>query len=102
MKNNLVPFRYWFAGEMVPYLINTLKRAYLQRPIWFYMGSINYYDTMLNRAPRLILYVVFLCLLGRHGFAQNLTKSPYSIIGVGESHYYGSAYLSAMGQVSQG
>lgn len=74
----------------------------MQRPIWFYMGSINYYDTMLNRAPRLILYVVFLCLLGRHGFAQNLTKSPYSIIGVGEPHYYGSAYLSSMGQVSQG
>jgi long-subunit fatty acid transport protein len=57
---------------------------------------------MLTKAPRLILYVVILCLLGREGFAQNLTKSPYSIIGVGEPHYYGSVYQSAMGQVAQG
>jgi hypothetical protein len=34
--------------------------------------------------------------------AQNLTKSPYSIIGVGEIHFYGSSTQSSLGQTGQG
>jgi long-subunit fatty acid transport protein len=57
---------------------------------------------MQHKAPWLFIYVVLFCLVSQSGIAQNLTKSPYSIIGVGEQHYYGSSYQSAMGQVAQG
>lgn len=34
--------------------------------------------------------------------AQNLTKSPYSIIGVGDMHFLGTSQQTALGQVGQG
>lgn len=34
--------------------------------------------------------------------AQNLTKSPYSIIGVGDMHFLGTSQQTAIGQVGQG
>lgn len=33
--------------------------------------------------------------------AQNLTKSPYSFIGIGDVHFTGSAWMHGMGQVNQ-
>ncbi|TAE82757.1 MAG: hypothetical protein EAY81_08965 [Bacteroidetes bacterium] len=33
--------------------------------------------------------------------AQNLTKSPYSFIGLGDLHFTGSAWMHGMGQVNQ-
>jgi long-subunit fatty acid transport protein len=57
---------------------------------------------MRHKAQRRIIYTFFFCLIGLSGIAQNLTKSPYSIIGLGEQHYYGSNFQSAMGQVAQG
>jgi long-subunit fatty acid transport protein len=57
---------------------------------------------MQHKALRLFLYTILSCLLSLGVTAQNLTKSPYSIIGVGEQHYYGSVYQSGMGQLAQG
>ncbi len=58
---------------------------------------------MQNSAPRLLVVVFFWvwsassCL-----FAQNITKSPYSIIGVGDLIYGGNASTYSMGQTNQG
>jgi long-subunit fatty acid transport protein len=57
---------------------------------------------MLHKAQRLILFSIILCFVSLKGIAQDLTKSPYSIIGVGEPYYFGSTYQWAMGQTAQG
>ncbi len=54
---------------------------------------------MFKIAFRLFIYSI---LATASAGAQNLTKSPYSILGIGEIHYYGTAQQSAMGQVGQG
>lgn len=41
-------------------------------------------------------------LIGCQLWAQNITKSPYSTIGLGEMQFGGSAALHGMGQLSQG
>jgi long-subunit fatty acid transport protein len=57
---------------------------------------------MQNKASRLFIFLLVTSLLVGHVNAQNLTQSPYSIIGIGEMQYYGSATQSSMGQVAQG
>ncbi len=57
---------------------------------------------MLNKAKGLLLGLIiglntFTCL-----YSQNITKSPYSIIGVGDIVFAGSAANYSMGQVTQG
>ena len=48
-------------------------------------------------------YFIFLLLISASAaHAQNLTRSPYSVIGLGEMQYTGNAQLGAMGQVAQG
>ncbi len=54
---------------------------------------------MLKKALRLFIYTILVTVSAG---AQNLTKSPYSILGIGELHYYGTSQQSAMGQTSQG
>jgi hypothetical protein len=41
-------------------------------------------------------------LLGYHLSAQNLSKSPYSALGVGDMQFGGSAWMHGMGQINQG
>jgi hypothetical protein len=57
---------------------------------------------MYKKALWQLASVIYSLFYGLSGFSQNLTKSPYSIIGFGEMHFYGTATLSALGQVSQG
>jgi hypothetical protein len=54
---------------------------------------------MLKTAFRLFCYIILVTVTAE---AQNLTKSPYSILGIGEIHYAGTSQQSAMGQVGQG
>ncbi|OYU94478.1 MAG: hypothetical protein CFE21_15840 [Bacteroidetes bacterium B1(2017)] len=57
---------------------------------------------MQNNALRLVI-LFFLGLIGKGTsvFAQNITKSPYSIIGVGDMVYSGNASSYSMGQTNQ-
>lgn len=55
---------------------------------------------MLTKAKS--LFCTLLALWGVQVSAQNLTKSPYSALGLGESQFGGSASMYAMGQTSQG
>lgn len=57
---------------------------------------------MQHKAPRLILIITVSLFFGFGAVAQNLTKSPYSIIGAGESQFQGTSLQSAMGQIGQG
>lgn len=50
---------------------------------------------MFKHAIRLILVLA----VSQNVLAQNLTRSPYSIIGIGDMHFLGTAHQSAMGQV---
>jgi long-subunit fatty acid transport protein len=53
---------------------------------------------MLKKAiSRFIFFILFI----RVAFAQNITHSPYSVVGVGDIQYAGNAQQGAMGQVSQ-
>jgi len=54
---------------------------------------------MLNKAFRLLAFfsATALCV-----HAQNLTKSPYSALGIGDLQFGGNALQSALGQCSQG
>lgn len=45
---------------------------------------------------------MFLVLLGYQLSAQNLSKSPYSALGIGDMQFGGSAWMHGMGQVNQG
>jgi long-subunit fatty acid transport protein len=74
----------------------------LQRPIWFYSGYIKYYNFMQHKALRLFIFIYLVVLAGFRAEAQNLTKSPYSILGIGEMQFLGTALQSSMGQVGQG
>lgn len=55
---------------------------------------------MLTKAKCLLF--IFLACVVQQVSAQNLSRSPYSAIGLGDMQYTGSAWMSAMGQVSQG
>lgn len=55
---------------------------------------------MLTKAKRLLLFI--LACAAQQVFAQNLSRSPYSALGLGDMQFTGSAWMSAMGQVSQG
>lgn len=59
---------------------------------------------MRNNSLRLVLFIVCWFVWGTHSFlaAQNITKSPYSIVGVGDILYAGNATTYAMGQSNQG
>lgn len=57
---------------------------------------------MQHKALRLFIYIQLIVLSGFQAEAQNLTKSPYSILGVGEMQFPGTALQSSMGQVGQG
>jgi hypothetical protein len=59
---------------------------------------------MRNNALRLVLLFSCWFVWGNHSFlaAQNITKSPYSIVGVGDIIYGGNAATYAMGQSNQG
>ncbi|MES2779843.1 MAG: hypothetical protein V4651_08070 [Bacteroidota bacterium] len=57
---------------------------------------------MQHKASRLILFLTVSLVFGFGAVAQNLTKSPYSIIGVGEMQFQGTSLQSAMGQIGQG
>jgi len=54
---------------------------------------------MPNKAIKIL---VILSLTVSQTFAQNLTQSPYSVIGLGDMHFQGNAQQSALGQLSQG
>jgi len=56
---------------------------------------------MQHKALRLI-FIHLVVLAGFRAQAQNLTKSPYSILGIGEMQFPGTALQSSMGQVGQG
>ena len=56
---------------------------------------------MYKKGYRFIVLKLLL-VIGMHTYAQNLTQSPYSVIGMGETHFSGNNQLSAMGQTSQG
>jgi hypothetical protein len=57
---------------------------------------------MQHKALRLFLGILFSALIGFQTHAQNLTRSPYSIIGVGDVQFQGTSLQSAIGQVGQG
>lgn len=58
---------------------------------------------MRNSAQRLILFLlIWGWVAGSALTAQNITKSPYSIIGVGDIIYSGNATTYSMGQTNQG
>ncbi|MES2560254.1 MAG: hypothetical protein V4590_10965 [Bacteroidota bacterium] len=57
---------------------------------------------MQHKALRLILILAVSLVFGFGAVAQNLTKSPYSVIGIGETQFQGTAQQSSMGQVGQG
>lgn len=57
---------------------------------------------MQHKALRLILIIKVSLFFGFGAVAQNLTKSPYSIIGIGETQFQGTSLQSAMGQIGQG
>jgi hypothetical protein len=57
---------------------------------------------MQHKALRLFLYLSLIVFAGFQTKAQNLTKSPYSIIGAGEMQFLGTALQSSMGQTAQG
>lgn len=57
---------------------------------------------MQTGASRQFLYIFVMILSGITAQAQNITKSPYSIIGLGDLQFYGTPQQSAMGQVNQG
>ena len=48
------------------------------------------------------LFSMFLVLLGYQLSAQNLSKSPYSALGIGDMQFGGSAWMHGMGQINQG
>jgi long-subunit fatty acid transport protein len=56
---------------------------------------------MIKPAFRATLYILLLAM-GLSTQAQNITKSPYSIIGLGELVYSGNAQSYALGQTTQG
>jgi long-subunit fatty acid transport protein len=56
---------------------------------------------MYHKAIRHILFIL-VCTFHFQVFAQNLTQSPYSVVGVGDMMFQGTAQQSAMGQVAQG
>lgn len=51
------------------------------------------------RVNRPILFILLLLTYGAEG--QNLTQSPYSVVGVGEIHFAGTAQLMGLGQTAQ-
>lgn len=55
---------------------------------------------MLTKAKS--LFSITMILLGYHLSAQNLSKSPYSALGVGDMQFGGSAWMHGMGQINQG
>lgn len=55
---------------------------------------------MLIKAKRLLCISLLFC--AQQLVAQNVTRSPYSSLGLGELQFTGSAWMGAMGQVSQG
>jgi long-subunit fatty acid transport protein len=57
---------------------------------------------MQHKALRLFLVILVSLTLGFKATAQNLTKSPYSIIAIGEMQFQGTSLQSGMGQVAQG
>lgn len=57
---------------------------------------------MQHKALRLFIGILISLTSGFTLTAQNLTKSPYSIIGVGEMQFQGTSVQSGMGQVAQG
>jgi long-subunit fatty acid transport protein len=57
---------------------------------------------MQHKAPRLILFITVSLVFGFGAVAQNLTRSPYSIIGIGETQFQGTSLQSSMGQAGQG
>src|SRR5574343_2017 len=48
------------------------------------------------------LFYIGLLFWSAASLAQNITKSPYSSIGLGELQFSGSAQLHGMGQIAQG
>lgn len=58
---------------------------------------------MLINARRLV-FLVFTCIWACCSWvtAQNITKSPYSIVGIGDEIYSGNASTYSMGQTNQG
>ena len=56
---------------------------------------------MIKSAFKATLYILLLAM-GLSTQAQNITKSPYSIIGLGELVYSGNAQSYAMGQTTKG
>lgn len=55
---------------------------------------------MLKKAKS--LFSIVLMLFGYQLSAQNLSKSPYSALGIGDMQFGGSAFMSGMGQIGQG
>jgi len=49
-----------------------------------------------------ITFSLFLILTSTSVFTQDLTKSPYSALGLGDLQFGGNAFLSAIGQTCQG
>lgn len=48
------------------------------------------------------IFLLVIVVVGVQTNAQNLTQSPYSVIGMGESHFSGNNQISGMGQTAQG
>lgn len=55
----------------------------------------------MNKLAQRLLFT--LIVLGfSNSFAQNITKSPYSLIGIGDIHFLGTSQQQSMGQIGQG
>jgi long-subunit fatty acid transport protein len=57
---------------------------------------------MQHKALRLFIFFALVFSAAFQASAQNLTKSPYSILGIGEMQFLGTALQSSMGQTGQG